>query len=260
LIDIRAEMIEDKGKLEALELEYEKLKGENSELTNLVNSVEQQLNSVQNSFDSQVSSQVQIEQKKMLEFQAQNQELLNQNRMLTQKYHEIQKLQEQMISIEEVETKERQISALNLNIQELSNQLQHLLDTQVSKEDYDALKFQIQQYQQQIAAGTQQLASLQRQIEELKVEVAHKDKRIKELLEPRSVMAPTIAKPAPIAPAGTGFSGDELDIGLRRNQCPKCNGVKVREVEDKAKIISYIPKVIYGHKLVCQTCRYEWAI
>lgn len=155
------------------------------------------------------------------------------------------------------------MSALNLNIQELTNQLQHLHDTQVTKEDYDALKFQNQQYQQQIAAGTQQLAALQHQIEDLKVEAAHKDKKIRELMEPRAVMSPTLSHaPLPSASPSTssGFSGEDMDISLRRNQCPKCNGVKVREVEDRTKIVSYIPKVMYGHKLVCQTCRYEWSI
>ena len=175
----------------------------------------------------------------------------------------MQLVQEQMVSREEVASKERQIAALNLNIQELSNQLQHFRDNQVSKEDFDALKFQNQQYQQQIAAGTQQLAALQHQIEDLKVEVAHKDKKIRELMEPRAVMTPSLATSTPSlsSSTSTGFTeGEEIDIGLRRNQCPKCSGLKVREVEDKTKIVSYIPKVMYGHKLVCQTCRYEWSI
>jgi predicted RNase H-like nuclease (RuvC/YqgF family) len=261
LIDIRAEMIEDKGKLEALEIEYDKLREESAELANITSTLEQQMTTMQQGMESQVSNQVQAEQQKILEYQNQNQELLNQNRALSQKIHEIQSVQGQMVSQEEMESKDRQISALNLNIQELTNQLQHLQDTQVTKEDYDALKFQTQQYQQQIAAGTQQLAALQHQIEDLKVDLAHKDKKIRELMEPRAVMAPTLSHAPSISPttANNDFPGDEIDL-LRRNQCPKCNGLKVREVEDKSKIVSYIPKVMYGRKLVCQTCRYEWNI
>ncbi len=262
LIDIRAEMIEDKGKLEALELEYDKLKEENAELAVLAGSADQQMASMQQNLQSQVAAQVQVEQQKIVGFQQQNQELLNQNRMLTQKIQELQSNQNQLASREELEAKDRQIAALNLNIQELSNQLQYFRDNQVSKEDFDALKFQNQQYQQQIAAGTQQLAALQHQIEDLKVEMAHKDKKIRELMEPRAVMTPSLATstPSPSKSASTGFTGgEELDIGLqRRNVCPQCNGHKVREVEDKTKIVSYIPKVMYGTKMVCTTCRYEW--
>jgi len=262
LIDIRAEMIEDKGKLEALEVEYDKLREENSELASLAGTIEQQMSTMQQGVDSQVQNQVQAEQQKVIQFQQQNQDLLNQNRTLAQKIQEIQLAQENMVSREEVASKERQVAALNLNVQELTNQLQHFRDSQVSKEDFDALKFQNQQYQQQIAAGTQQLAALNHQIEDLKVDIAHKDKKIRELMEPRAVMAPTLAKSsAPTPSTSTGFTGgEEIDIGLRRNQCPKCNGLKVREVEDRTKIVSYIPKVMYGHKLVCQTCRYEWSV
>jgi predicted RNase H-like nuclease (RuvC/YqgF family) len=262
LIDIRAEMIEDKGKLEALELEYEKLKEENLELATIAGNADKQVASMQQSLDTQVASQVQAGQQKFVEIQQQNQDLLNQNRTLTQKIHEMQSMQDHLVSNEEIEGKDRQIAALNLNVQEISNQLENLRGNQVSKEDFDALKFQNQQYQQQIAAGTQQLAALQHQIEDLKVELAHKDKKIRELMEPRPVMAPTLAKaPSPTPSASTGFAGgEEVDIGLRRNQCPKCGGVKIREMEDKTKIVSYIPKVMYGHKLVCQTCRYEWSI
>jgi uncharacterized protein (DUF3084 family) len=261
LIDIRAEMIEDKGKLEALELEYDKLREENAELAVLAGNADQQLASIQQNLETQVASQVQAGQQKLTELQQQNQDLLNQNRTLSQKIHELQNIQSQLVSREEIESKERQNAALNLKVQELTNQLQNLQNNQVSKEEFDSLKFQNQQYQQQIAAGTQQLAALQHQIEELKVDLAHKEKKIRELMEPRAVMSPTLAKaPSPSPSASTGFDGgEEVDIGLRRNQCPKCGGVKVREVEDKNKIVSYIPKVMYGHKLVCQTCRYEWS-
>jgi hypothetical protein len=43
-----------------------------------------------------------------------------------------------------------------------------------------------------------------------------------------------------------------------RNQCPKCGSTNYREIEDKSKIISYVPKPIYGKKFVCMKCTYEW--
>ena len=75
LIDIRAEMIEDKGRLEALELEYDKLKEENAELAVLAGSADQQLASMQQNFQSQASAQNQAEQQKILGLQQQNQDL-----------------------------------------------------------------------------------------------------------------------------------------------------------------------------------------
>ena len=85
LIDIRAEMIEDKGKLEALEVEYDKLREENAELASIAGNIEQQMSAMQEGVESQVASQIQAEQQKLMEFQQQNQQLLDQNRTLTQK-------------------------------------------------------------------------------------------------------------------------------------------------------------------------------
>ena len=41
--------------------------------------------------------------------------------------------------------------------------------------------------------------------------------------------------------------------------CPNCGSTKIREIEDKTKVISYIPKPMYGKKNVCQKCMYEWS-
>jgi DNA-directed RNA polymerase subunit RPC12/RpoP len=43
-----------------------------------------------------------------------------------------------------------------------------------------------------------------------------------------------------------------------RLQCPKCSSLKVREVEDKDNVVSFIPKPIYGTKYICTDCKNEW--
>lgn len=50
------------------------------------------------------------------------------------------------------------------------------------------------------------------------------------------------------------------DSGLRKRQCPQCGaqGFKIREVEDKSRLISYLPHRIYAKKRVCIKCRYEF--
>lgn len=45
-----------------------------------------------------------------------------------------------------------------------------------------------------------------------------------------------------------------------RKQCPNCgaSAFNIKEVEDRSKIISYIPKPIYAKKNVCTKCGYEF--
>jgi len=48
--------------------------------------------------------------------------------------------------------------------------------------------------------------------------------------------------------------------GLRKRQCPQCGaqGFAIREVEDKSRLISYLPHRIYAKKRVCIKCRNEF--
>ncbi|MCJ7647998.1 MAG: hypothetical protein MUP85_05255 [Candidatus Lokiarchaeota archaeon] len=53
---------------------------------------------------------------------------------------------------------------------------------------------------------------------------------------------------------------DTFDSGLRKRQCPQCGaqGFAIREVEDKSRLISYLPHRIYAKKRVCIKCRNEF--
>ncbi|MFX1594170.1 MAG: hypothetical protein ACFFCL_15880 [Promethearchaeota archaeon] len=55
------------------------------------------------------------------------------------------------------------------------------------------------------------------------------------------------------------FTSSE-DPRINKRQCPKCGamGFAIREVDDKSRVISYIPRRIYAKKKVCTKCRYEW--
>jgi hypothetical protein len=35
-------------------------------------------------------------------------------------------------------------------------------------------------------------------------------------------------------------------------------GFAIREIDDKSRVISYIPRRIYAKKKSCTKCRYEW--
>ena len=52
----------------------------------------------------------------------------------------------------------------------------------------------------------------------------------------------------------------DFDSGLRKRQCPQCGaqGFAIREVDDKSRLISYLPYRIYAKKRVCIKCRNEF--
>jgi len=67
----------------------------------------------------------------------------------------------------------------------------------------------------------------------------------------------------PSSPSGhyaisTGPSGD-ASVTMKR-QCPQCRayGFAIKEVDDRTKIISYIPRRMYAKKRVCTKCMYEF--
>ncbi len=50
------------------------------------------------------------------------------------------------------------------------------------------------------------------------------------------------------------------DTRINKRKCPNCGamGFAIKEVDDKNKIISYVPRRIYAKKRVCTKCRFEF--
>jgi len=52
------------------------------------------------------------------------------------------------------------------------------------------------------------------------------------------------------------------DENIRKNKrkCPNCGatGFSIKEVDDKTRILSYVPRRIYWKKKVCTKCRFEF--
>ncbi len=52
------------------------------------------------------------------------------------------------------------------------------------------------------------------------------------------------------------------DTNIRQNKrkCPNCgaSGFSIKEVDDKTRIITYVPRKIYMKKKVCTKCRFEF--
>ncbi len=150
---------------------------------------------------------------------------------------------------------------------------------------------EVEKRDQQIMDLTSQLNKVNSNITQLQEEVRSKDQRIKELSEPQAVFAPSIVSksaaaapaftppppepvmarpspptptysaptPEPPAPAATptppmpsmGSSGG-------RRVCPNCGSSQLKEMEDRTRIVSYIPKPMYAKKFVCRKCSYEF--
>ena len=117
----------------------------------------------------------------------------------------------------------------------------------------------------------QQIGPMQAQIAKLQEEIVYKEKRIQELKEPKAVMPSSLAQgitnqttsystgPS-LTPATTSTPSPSMQMGTGRRQCPNCgaSGFAVKEVEDKSRILSYIPKPIYAKKFVCTKCGFEF--
>jgi len=155
-------------------------------------------------------------------------------------------------------------------------QVKHLTDENAQLQAHiPGLQQQVQELQQHNSMLQQQIGPLQAQITKLQEEVAYKEKRIQELKEPKAVMPSSLAQgitdqtssystspslTPTITPTITPTPSPSVQMGAGRRICPNCgaSGFAVKEVEDKTRIISYIPKPIYAKKLVCTKCGFEF--
>ncbi|MHA1796255.1 MAG: hypothetical protein ACTSUK_09085 [Promethearchaeota archaeon] len=48
----------------------------------------------------------------------------------------------------------------------------------------------------------------------------------------------------------------EVSLHISRIKCPHCGSTKLKEIEDKSTILSYVPQIVYAKKLVCTQCGY----
>ena len=137
------------------------------------------------------------------------------------------------------------------------------------------LQGQLQMIQQENMNLQQQIGPLQSHVNKLQEELVYKEKRIQELKEPKAVMpsslaqgiisqTPTYGGSSPIGTSPTIDSTTSPNLGggmgSGRRVCPNCgaSGFAIKAIEDKSKIISYIPKPQYAKKNVCTKCGFEF--
>lgn len=60
-------------------------------------------------------------------------------------------------------------------------------------------------------------------------------------------------------PVLSSISSEDLSA-INKRKCPQCGamGFAIKEMEDRTRILSYVPRRIYAKKKVCTKCRYEF--
>jgi len=138
---------------------------------------------------------------------------------------------------------ENQITELFALLEKREMQLSQL------KDENAELRTRIQNLQQQLSQPQQQLSQPQQQLSQPQQQLSppqHTNQQID-----------TIRVPNQQIPLATSPSTNYIS---NKRKCPKCGamGFAIKEVDDKTRLISYVPSRIYAKKRVCTKCRYEF--
>jgi len=170
---------------------------------------------------------------------------------LSGKEHEISKLRNEIEISQSLESK---VPGLKLKIQTLQSKIQELESNSVTRSDFDSIFNQNKDLEGRLSTFNLKIGALSNENEQLKRELAEKSKKINSLTEPHSVMAPTLGKPS----TPSTFTSTDDSLETARIVCPHCGSSKLSVLEDKSRIISYIPSPVYAKKNVCSQCGFEF--
>ena len=138
-----------------------------------------------------------------------------------------------------------------------STSIPHSIESNsVTRSDFDSIFNQNKEMEGRISAFNLKIGSLSNENEQLKRELADKIKKINSLTQPHSVMAPSLGKPS--APSTFASTSTDDTFETARIVCPHCGSSKLTVLEDKSRIISYIPSPVYAKKNVCSQCGFEF--
>ncbi|MFX0105961.1 MAG: hypothetical protein ACFE75_10785, partial [Candidatus Hodarchaeota archaeon] len=132
----------------------------------------------------------------------------------------------------------------NLEYEETINKLSEQITELFTKLHY---------YQAVVAEKDAQINQLTNEISQLKTQIQN----ISPSLTPPPYPSQQSYTP-PSIPKLESYTSNE-DARINKRVCPNCGamGFAIREVDDKSRIISYIPRRIYAKKKACTKCRYE---
>ena len=125
---------------------------------------------------------------------------------------------------------------------------------------------EIHYYQALVTEKDNQIIRLTTEISKLKTQVQNLSQPLHPPTNPSQLAQATLTPPNQSTPNLTPLQQNTFiitppeDIRVNKRQCPECGavGFAIKEVDDKSRIISYIPRRIYAKKKSCTKCRYEW--
>lgn len=115
---------------------------------------------------------------------------------------------------------------------------------------------EINYYQAQVTEKDSQIIRLTTENSKLKTQIQNMTKPLHPPSYPsqlaQSIITPLQQATSPLTP--------KVDVRVNKRLCPECGamGFAIKEVDDKSRIISYVPRRIYAKKKVCTKCRYEF--
>jgi len=115
---------------------------------------------------------------------------------------------------------------------------------------------EINYYQAQVTEKDNQIIRLTTENSKLKMHIQNMSQPLNPPSYPSQLAQPTTIHPQQAISTLT----PQVDTRINKRQCPECGamGFAIREVDDKSRIISYVPRRIYAKKKVCTKCRYEF--
>ena len=124
------------------------------------------------------------------------------------------------------------------------------------EEELNHLETQISELFSLLEKSDIQISLLQDENFQLKTEIQKLQQQSKPV-QYKSPRADTIRIPKETI---TPVSSSDTNIRQNKRKCPNCgaSGFSIKEVDDKTRIISYVPSRIYMKKKVCTKCRFEF--
>jgi len=142
---------------------------------------------------------------------------------------------------------------------------------------YNNVEELISEWENKINYLSDQITELQTQIANYQTILEEKDTKLKELVYENAKLTakiqnfqqysnPTVPSSPPSnpidlsTPKATSYYSTHGEFGMIKRQCPQCGaaGFAIKEVDDKSRLLSYVPRRIYAKKRVCTKCRHEF--
>ncbi len=140
------------------------------------------------------------------------------------------------------------------SIEEFTSDYEETLDKLSSQ--ITELFSEIHYYQALVTEKDNQIIRLNTENSQLKTKIQNMTQALNPPSYPSQIEHPTITRPPQVSSILTTLG----DTRVNKRKCPECGavGFAIKEVDDKSRIISYVPRRIYAKKMVCTKCRKEF--